>query len=107
MQDCLLGDVGPFANPETSSVQQGDPMSVIAPDENSDFVAVLHRRQLAEIDFILQQTETTDIVDEVYPLRGCFTIIRRLSLREREYQTGHGTACTVEFEKDLTQGAFG
>lgn len=100
MQDCLLGEVGRFANPETSSVQQGDPMSVIAPDENSDFVAVLLRRQLAEIDFILQQTETTDIVDEVYPLRGCFTIIRRLSLREREYQTGHGTACTVEFEKD-------
>jgi hypothetical protein len=26
---------------------------------------------------------------------------------EREYRIGHGTAWTVEFEKDLTQGSFG
>ncbi|SIT51570.1 conserved hypothetical protein [Paraburkholderia piptadeniae] len=82
-------------------------MSVIAPDEKADFVAILHRQQLAETDFILQETETTDVVDEVYPLRGSVTIIRKSTLREREYQTGHGTAWTVEFEKDLMQGAFG
>jgi len=82
-------------------------MTVIAPDEKADFVSILHRHQLTETDFILQETEMTDVVDEVYPIRGSVTIIRKSSLREREYQTGHGTAWTVEFEKDLTQGAFG
>jgi hypothetical protein len=82
-------------------------MSVIAPDEKADFVAILHRHRLAEADFMLQETDTTDVVDEVYPLQGCVTIIRKSTLKEREYQIGHGTAWTVEFEKDLTQGAFG
>ncbi|MFL9936597.1 hypothetical protein P0D88_48245 [Paraburkholderia sp. RL18-103-BIB-C] len=82
-------------------------MSVIAPDEKADFVAILQRHQLPETDFMLQETDTTDVVDEVYPLQGCVTIIRKSTLKEREYQIGHGTAWTVEFEKDLTQGAFG
>ena len=34
-------------------------MSVIAPDEKADFVAILHRHQLAETDFMLQETDTT------------------------------------------------
>ncbi|ADG19899.1 hypothetical protein [Paraburkholderia atlantica] len=82
-------------------------MSVIAPDERADFLAVLRRHHLAESDFVLQETGATDIVDEVYPLRGSVTVVRTSSLREREYQTGHGTAWTVEFEKDVVRGVFG
>ncbi|MCX5540032.1 hypothetical protein M3A49_11085 [Paraburkholderia sp. CNPSo 3076] len=82
-------------------------MSIIAPDERSDFVAVLHRHHLAESDFAIQETDTPDAVDEVYPLHGYVTVIRRATLRERGYRTGHGTAWTAEFDKDLTRGAFG
>ncbi|MGF6820539.1 hypothetical protein OKW33_007433 [Paraburkholderia atlantica] len=82
-------------------------MSVIAPDERADFLAVLRRHHLAESDFVLQETGATDIVDEVYPLRGSVTVVRTSSLREREYQTGHGTAWTVEFENDVIRGVFG
>ncbi|GAB3625859.1 hypothetical protein GCM10027419_07050 [Pandoraea terrae] len=86
---------------------EGHQMSVIAPDEKADFVAILHRHQLAEADFLLQETNTTDVVDEVYPIQGHVTIVRMSTLKERGYRIGHGTAWTVEFEKDLTQGAFG
>jgi hypothetical protein len=82
-------------------------MSVIAPDERADFLAVLRRHHLAESDFVLQETGATDVVDEVYPLRGSVTVVRTSSLREREYQTGHGTAWTVEFERDVIRGVFG
>jgi hypothetical protein len=82
-------------------------MSVIAPDEKAAFVAILRRHQIAESEFLLQETDTTDVVDEVYPLQGHVTIVRKSTLKEREYRIGHGTAWTVEFEKDLTRGAFG
>ena len=70
-------------------------MSVIAPDEKADFVAILHRHHLAEVDFLLQETDTTDVVDEVYPLQGYVTIVRQSTLKEKEYRIGHGTAWTV------------
>jgi hypothetical protein len=60
----------------------GRQMSVIAPDEKADFVAILHCHQLAEADFMLQETGTTDVVDEVYPLQGCVTIVRRSTLAQ-------------------------
>lgn len=82
-------------------------MSVIAPDEKADFVAILHRQRLDESDFLLQETATTDIVDDVYPLQGYVAVIRTSTLKERDYRVGHGTAWTVEFEKDLKRGAFG
>ena len=82
-------------------------MSVIAPDEKADFVAILHRHQLVETDFMLQETDTTDVVDEVYLLQGHVTVVCRSTLKESGYRIGHGTAWTVEFEKDLTRGAFG
>jgi len=82
-------------------------MSVIAPDEKDDFLAILERHRLAEGDFLLQETDTTDIVDDVYPLRGHVTVMRKSILKEKEYRIGHGTAWTVEFEKDLNKGGFG
>jgi hypothetical protein len=82
-------------------------MSVIAQDEKADFLAILQRHQRAEADFLLQETNTTDVVDEVYPLQGHVTIVCLSTLKERGYRIGHGTAWTAEFEKDLTRGAFG
>jgi hypothetical protein len=82
-------------------------MSVIAPDERADFIAILQRHQLDEADFLLQETGTTDVVDEVYPLQGQINVVRKSTLKEREYRIGHGTAWTVEFEKDLARGTFG
>ncbi|CAN0624638.1 conserved protein of unknown function [Burkholderia multivorans] len=82
-------------------------MSIIAPDEKADFVAVLQRHQFTESDFTIQETDTPETVDEVYPLHGYVTVTRCSTHRERGYRTGHGTAWTAEFDKDLTRGAFG
>jgi hypothetical protein len=82
-------------------------MSVIAPDEKANFLAILQRHRVEEADFLLQETATTDIVDDVYPIQGYVTVVRRSTLKEKEYRVGHNTAWTVDFEKDLKRGAFG
>ncbi|KMY86461.1 hypothetical protein BUMB_03843c [Candidatus Paraburkholderia calva] len=79
-------------------------MSVIAPDEKADFLAILARRRLEANDFLVQEADTSDIVDDVYPLQG---IVRQSTRKEREYRVGHGTHWTTEFEQDLNKGAFG
>ena len=60
-----------------------------------------------ELMHMIAKGQTKSVVDEVYPLQGYVAVVRRSTLKEREYRIGHGTAWTVEFEKDLTQGAFG
>jgi hypothetical protein len=82
-------------------------MSVIAPDERAHFLAILARHRLDEGDFLVQEGGACDVVDDVYPLHGLITIVRRSTLKEHEYQTGHGAAWTAAFEKDLNQGVFG
>ncbi len=82
-------------------------MSVIAPDEKANFVAILHRRRVDEADFLLQETATPEIVDDVYPIQGYVSVVRKSTLKEKEYRIGHGTEWTAEFEKDLKRGAFG
>lgn len=82
-------------------------MSVIAPDEKAEYLAILARHRLSEGDFLVQETDTSDIVDDVYPIQGHVTIVRRSTLKEREYQIGHGTQWTVAFEKDLNKHVFG
>jgi hypothetical protein len=82
-------------------------MSVIAPDERADFLAILSRHRLDEGDFLVQEGGECDVVDDVYPLQGCVTITRRSTLKEREYRIGHGTEWTAAFEKDLNKGVFG
>ncbi|KMZ12219.1 hypothetical protein BHUM_04950 [Candidatus Burkholderia humilis] len=81
-------------------------MSVIAPDERADFLSILVRHRLAETDFLVQEGGASKIVDDVYPLQGLVTIIRQSTLKEREYQIGHGTHWTADFEKDLNKGVF-
>jgi hypothetical protein len=82
-------------------------MSVIAPDEKADFLAILARHRLDASDFLVQEAGESDVVDDVYPLQGHVTIVRRSTLKEREYRVGHGTAWVAAFEKDLNKGAFG
>jgi hypothetical protein len=82
-------------------------MSVIAQDEKADFLVILSRHQLNEDDFMLEETVNMDIVDDVYPLQGHLTIVRKSTLKQKAYRTGHGTKWTSEFEKDLNKGAFG
>ncbi|WP_250474819.1 hypothetical protein [Caballeronia sp. GAFFF1] len=82
-------------------------MSVIAPDEKADFLAILARHRLDPSDFLVQEAGESDVVDDVYPLRGHVSIVRRSTLKEREYRIGHGTAWVTAFEKDLNKGAFG
>jgi hypothetical protein len=98
----------PCANLKRSSIGiEEAQMSVIAPDEKADFVTILHRHRLSEDDFMLQETDTTDLVDDVYPLRGHLTIVRKSTLKEKAYPIGHDTHWTTVFEKDLNKGAFG
>jgi hypothetical protein len=82
-------------------------MSVIAPDEKADFLAILARHRFEASDFVVQETDTSDIVDDVYPLQGIVSIVRRSTAKEREYRVGHGTHWTHDFEQDLNRGAFG
>ncbi|SAK88952.1 hypothetical protein AWB78_04657 [Caballeronia calidae] len=86
-------------------------MTVIAPDERADFLAILVRHRLDESDFLVQEGGqeggVSDVVDDVYPLQGLVTITRRSTLKEREYRIGHGTDWTAAFEKDLNKGVFG
>jgi hypothetical protein len=82
-------------------------MSVIAPDERDQFMAILSRHRLDARDFLVQEGGQNDVVDDVYPLQGLVTITRRSTLKEREYRTGHGTEWTAAFEKDLNKGVFG
>jgi hypothetical protein len=82
-------------------------MSVIAPDEKADFLAILARHRLDAGDFALQETDTSEIVDDVYPLLGIVTIVRHSTAKEHDYRVGHGTHWTTTFEQDLNHGAFG
>ncbi len=82
-------------------------MSVIAPDEKADLLAILARRRLDTSDFLVREWDTSDIVDNVYPLQGVVTIVRQSTAKEREYRIGHGTHWTTIFEQDLNKGVFG
>jgi hypothetical protein len=82
-------------------------MTVIAPDERADFLAILARHRLDESDFLVAEGGASDVVDDVYPLQGTVTITRRSTLKERDYRIGHGSEWTAAFEKDLNKGVFG
>jgi hypothetical protein len=82
-------------------------MSVIAPDEKAEFLAILARHRFTEGDFLVTEAGASDVVDDVYPLQGYVMIVRRSTSKEREYRIGHGSHWTVAFEKDLNKRVFG
>ena len=56
-------------------------MTVIAPDERAEFLAILARHRLDESDFLVHEGGASDVVDDVYPLQGQVTITRRSTSR--------------------------
>ena len=82
-------------------------MWLIEPDEHRDFLATLERRGLAEGDFDLQETDTTDPKgDENLGLQGYVTITRFSTQITKEYVIGDESDWLQHFRKDLEAGAF-
>ena len=82
-------------------------MRLIEPDEHRDFLATLARRGLAEDDFDLQETDTTDPKgDENLGLQGNVTITRFSTKITKEYVIGDESDWLQHFRKDLEAGAF-
>lgn len=86
---------------------KGPDMRLIEPDEHRDFLATLERRGLAEGDFDLQETDTTDPKgDENLGLQGYVTITRLSTQITKEYVIGDESDWLQHFRKDLEAGAF-
>ena len=82
-------------------------MQLIEPDEHRDFLATLERRGLAEGDFDLQETDTTDPKgDENLGLQGYVTITRLSTQITKEYVIGDESDWLQHFRKDHDAGAF-
>jgi hypothetical protein len=82
-------------------------MRLIEPDEHKDFIAALKRRGLAEDDFDVQETDTTDPKgDENFGLQGYVTITRQSTRITKEYPIGDESDWLQHFRKDLEAGVF-
>ena len=82
-------------------------MRLIEPDEHQDFLAALERSGLAEDDFALMETDTTDPKgDENLGLQGYVTITRRSAQVTKEYAICDGSDWVQHFRKDLEAGVF-
>lgn len=82
-------------------------MRLIEPDEHKDFLATLERRGLAERDFALLETDTTDPKgDENLGLQGYVTIARLSTQVAKEYVIGDESDWLEHFAKDLEAGVF-
>jgi hypothetical protein len=82
-------------------------MRMIEPDEHKDFLATLERSGLAEDDFALLETDTTDPKgDENLGLQGYVTIARLSTQVTKEYVIGDESDWLQHFRKDLEAGVF-
>ncbi|TDN61134.1 transcriptional regulator [Paraburkholderia sp. BL10I2N1] len=82
-------------------------MRLIEPDEHKDFLATLERSGLAEGDFDLLETDTTDPKgDENLGLQGYVTITRLSTQVMKEYAIGDESDWLQHFRKDLEAGVF-
>jgi hypothetical protein len=83
-------------------------MRLIEPGEHKDFLAALQRKGLAEGDFDLQETDTTDPKsDENCGLQGHVSITRRSTQVTKEYPICDESDWLEHFRRDLDEGAFG
>lgn len=95
------------SSPRISAEHEGPNMRLIEPDEYRDFLATLERHGLAEGDFDLQETDTTDPKgDENLGLQGYVTITRCSTRITKEYVIGDESDWLQHFRKDLEAGAF-
>ena len=82
-------------------------MRLIESDERQDFRAALQRHGLAEGDFELLETDTTDPKgDENFGLQGYVTVTRLSTGITREYPIGYETDWAQHFRHDLEAGVF-
>jgi hypothetical protein len=82
-------------------------MRLIEPDEHKDFLATLERSGLAEGDFDLLETDTTDPKgDENLGLQGYVSITRLSTQVTKEYAISDESDWLEHFKKDLVAGAF-
>lgn len=82
-------------------------MRLIEPDEREGFLATLQRKGLAEGDFDLLETDTTDPKsDENFGLQGFVTITRLSTHVTKEYTLGDEGDWLQHFRKDLDEGVF-
>jgi hypothetical protein len=82
-------------------------MRLIEPDEYKELLAILGRRGLADADFDVLETDTTDPKgDENVGLRGYVTIVRLSTQITKEYLIGDESDWLQHFRKDLEAGVF-
>lgn len=82
-------------------------MQLIEPVERQDFLAILQRKGLAEGEFELMETDTTDPKgDENFGLQGYVTVTRLSTRITREYPIGYETEWVQHFRQDLEAGVF-
>ena len=85
----------------------GRNMRLIEPDERQAFLATLQRKGLAEGEFDLLETDTTDPKgDENVGLQGYVTVTRLSTQIAREYPIGFETVWVQHFKPDLEAGVF-
>jgi hypothetical protein len=82
-------------------------MQLIEPVEHQDFLAILQRKGLAEGEFELVETDTTDPRgDENFGLQGYVAVTRLSTQITREYPIGYETDWVQHFRQDLEAGVF-
>jgi len=82
-------------------------MRLIEADERQAFLATLQRKGLAEGEFELLETDTTDPKgDENVGLQGYVTVTRLSTQIAREYPIGFETGWVQHFTQDLEAGVF-
>jgi hypothetical protein len=82
-------------------------MQLIEPVEHQDFLAILQRKGLAEGEFELVETDTTDPKgDENFGLQGYVTVTRLSTQITREYPIGYETDWVQHFRQDLEAGVY-
>ncbi|KAA1007251.1 transcriptional regulator [Paraburkholderia panacisoli] len=82
-------------------------MQLIEPDERQAFLVSLQRKGLAEGEFELLETDTTDPKgDENVGLQGYVTVTRLSTQIAREYPIGLETGWVQHFGQDLEAGVF-
>jgi hypothetical protein len=85
----------------------GRKMRLIEADERQAFLATLQRKGLAEGEFELLETDTTDPKgDENVGLQGYVTVTRLSTQIAREYPIGFETGWVQHFRQDLEAGVF-
>jgi hypothetical protein len=82
-------------------------MRLIEADERQAFLATLQRKGLAEGEFELLETDTTDPKgDENVGLQGYVTVTRLSTQIAREYPIGFEAGWMQHFRQDLEAGVF-